>query len=54
MKPYGEKVGSTRGVPRRLSKPGGSYDVSKTEQARIRRSPKKRARQSGKQEASDG
>jgi len=45
MKPYGENKGSTRGVPKVGHKPGGSYDLSNTEKARMRRQMKKRARQ---------
>ncbi len=54
MKPMGEKPGSryTREMrsPRRLSKPGGSYDVSKTEKKRIRRRVKRTGKQDVKRE----
>lgn len=49
VKPYGEQHGSTRGIPRR-AKHEKSYDVGPAERARIRRSPKKRARQTQKDE----
>lgn len=53
MKPYGEQHGSTRGTPRR-AKHEKSYDVGPAERARIRRSPKKRARQAQKNEDTIG
>ena len=59
MKPYGWEPGvSDTGECRprsgtRESRQGGSYDMSGTEIARIRRRLKKRARQSAKQESTD-
>lgn len=57
MKPMGEKPGThfTRELrsPKRLSKPGGTYDVSKTEQKRIRRRVKRTGNQDGKKEVLD-
>jgi hypothetical protein len=54
MKPYGAPAWDTGSLkPRsksRASKPGGSYTMTPTEIARVRRRLKKKARQAGKAE----
>jgi hypothetical protein len=51
LRPYGEQHGSPRGGLGRFAyQAGGSYHPTATEKARVRRQPKKRARQEGKKE----
>ena len=52
MRPYGEKIGHyDRDIPHVGHKPGGSYDMSRTERIKIWRRLRKAERQNAQKES---